>query len=116
MELLPEPPEPGSRLLVKGSFHAFPNPAGIAHNREGGTNEVSFRFETDTGGAATIEIFDITGTLVKTVRYDAASVVPKVTVPGVDISDLGSGLYVCRLSLEGGGARTSEFFKLAVKR
>jgi hypothetical protein len=116
ISLMPEPPEPGSRLLVRGSFHAFPNPAGIVYNREGGTNEVSFRFETDTGGAATIEIFDIAGTLVKTVRYDAIAEVPKVTVPGVDISDLASGLYVCRLSLEGGGAQTSEFFKLAVKR
>ncbi len=113
---MPDAPLPGSRLLVKGSFHAFPNPAGVAYNREGGGNQVSFRFETDTGGAVTIEIFDVTGTVVKTVRYDAASEVPKVTVPEVDISDLGSGLYVCRLSLAGNGARTSEFFKLAVKR
>jgi hypothetical protein len=116
IEQMPAEPEPGTRLLVKGSFHAFPNPAGRAYGREGGGNEVSFRFETDTGGTVTIEIFDVTGTSVKTVRYDATSEAPKVTIPDVDISNLGSGLYVCRLSLESNGSQIDEFFKLAVKR
>ena len=116
IDRMPDEPEPGRRLLVKGSFHAFPNPAGRAYSREGGGNEVSFRFETDTGGEVTIEIFDVAGTSVKTVKYDATSQAPKVTVPDVDISDLGSGLYVCRLCLEANGSSISEFFKLAVKR
>ncbi len=114
-ELMPEPAEPGSRLLVKGSFHAFPNPAGAAYN-EGGKNEIAFQFDTDTGGRAIIEIFDIAGAKVKTVHYDAVAETPKVTVPGVDISDLGSGLYLCHLHLEGSGGTADEFFKLAVKR
>lgn len=115
VDLMPDLPEPGNRLLVKGSFCAYPNPAGASYG-EDGANEVSFRFETDTGGMAKVEVFDISGVAVKTVYHDATSQVPRVTIPRVDISDLASGLYVCRLSIEGNGTRVSEFFKLAVKR
>jgi hypothetical protein len=115
MEALPQAPEPGSRLLVAGSFHAYPNPAGGADPLSG-NRSVSFVFETETGGLAKIDIFDITGAKVKTVEYDATSLVSKVTVPSVDVGDLGSGLYLCKLSLTGNGMDTAEFFKLAIRR
>jgi M6 family metalloprotease-like protein len=115
--LMPDPSEPGSRLLVKGSFHAFPNPAGAAYNQNGAQFDsfVQFQFRTETGGLATIELFDITGRKVKTLHYDDIAV-PKMTTVPVDISDLGSGLYICRLRLEGSSGTADEFFKLAVKR
>ncbi len=117
LDLMPGPPQPGSRLLVKGSFHAFPNPAGEAHPVTG-EKKVWFVFESDTGGHASIEVFDITGTVVKTVEYDATGQSSLVAVPpgGVDISGLGNGLYVCRLSLEADGKNVTDLFKLAVKR
>jgi M6 family metalloprotease-like protein len=115
IELMPEPGQAGTRLLVRGSFHAFPNPAGAAYN-ESGLNEISFSFDTDTGGRATIEMFDVTGIMVKAIEIDASGQSPRVTVPNVDISPLGSGLYLCRLHLEDGGESIDEFFKLAVKR
>ena len=114
---MPGPPQPGSRLLVDGSFHAFPNPAGEAHPITG-EKKVWFVFESDTGGHASIEVFDITGTVVKTVDYDATGQSSLVAVPpdGVDISSLGSGLYVCRLNLRADGKSVTDLFKLAVRR
>jgi hypothetical protein len=115
MDLMPEPSASGTRLLVRGSFHAFPNPAGASYS-ENGSNEISFRFDTDTGGVATIEMFDVTGVKVRTIEVDATDRTPTVTVPNVDVGGLGSGLYLCRLHLEGNGESVDEFFKLAVKR
>jgi hypothetical protein len=113
--LMPQQPEPGDELLVEGSFHAFPNPAGDRDPLTG-RRTISFVFETETGGIATIEMFDVTGAKVRTIEYDATSQVSKVTVPLIDISDLGSGLYVCWLSLEGDRENATESFKLAVRR
>jgi len=117
MELMPEPIPAGERLLVDGSFHAFPNPAGRKYHARG-ANRVSFVFETDTGGMATIEVYDIMGKLIKQMCYEVAG--PKVELPpdgkGLDIADLASGLYVCRLRLEHNGTSAVEEFKLAVKR
>jgi len=117
MELMPEPIPAGERLLVDGSFHAFPNPAGRKYHASG-ANRVSFVFETDTGGMANIEVYDIMGRLIKQMCYEVAG--PKVELPpdgkGLDIADLASGLYVCRLRLEHNGTSAVEEFKLAVKR
>jgi hypothetical protein len=115
--LMPSLPEPGSRLLVDGSFHAYPNPAGGAHPGTG-QKRVWFAFESETGGHARIEVFDITGAVVTTVEYDATGEFPLVAVPpeGMDISDLANGLYVCRLNLRGDGKVVTDHFKLAVKR
>ena len=116
-DLMPEFPEPGSRLLVDGSFHAYPNPAGKSHPVTG-EKRVWFVFESDTGGRAHIEVFDIMGKVVKTVEYDAtgASSLVKVPPEGIDISGFGNGLYVCRLNLKGEGKTVTDYFKLAVKR
>ena len=104
MELLPPVPEPGTRLLVEGSFHAFPNPVT--------SGAVTFAFESDTGGDASVEIFDLTGATVSSARFFGSGKVEKT----IDLADLGNGLYVCRLDLAGGGKKASEFFKLAIKR
>jgi hypothetical protein len=102
-EFLPPLPPPGTTLLVRGSFHAYPNPAT--------EDMVTFVFDTGTGGRATIEIFDLAGVKVKSEGFVA------VGQPwSMDIGSLGSGLYLCRLELVGEGGKVSEFFKLAVKR
>ena len=104
-ELMPEQPVPGTELLVTHSFHAFPNPADH--------DAVTFSFDTETGGTAMVEIYDITGLRVKsTPRFAAVS----RTEYTVDISDLASGVYVCRLYVEGDGGESTETFKLAVRR
>jgi M6 family metalloprotease-like protein len=117
LDQMPGSPLPGNRVLVAGSFHAFPNPAGEAHPVTG-EKRVWFVFESDTGGHASIDVYDITGALVKTVEYDASGQSSLVAVPpeGVDISGLGSGLYVCRLNLRADGKSVTDLFKLAVKR
>ena len=102
--LLPGPPEQGTDLLVAGSFHAFPNPAT--------SSTVTFVFETQTGGHARVEIFDVAGAIVKSGDFDAVARASN----SMDVSDLANGLYLCRLEIEGGGKSASEFFKLAVKR
>lgn len=101
--LLPPEPEPGTDLLVRGSFHAFPNPAtdGV----------VTFVFDTETGGDATIEIFDLAGAKVKSEGFRASG-----QPWSMDVGALASGLYLCRLEVVSGSGRASEFFKLAVKR
>jgi M6 family metalloprotease-like protein len=102
---MPGEPVPGTDLLVANSFHAFPNPAD--------KTTVTFSFDTETGGAAHVEVYDITGLRVlSTPRFDARS----RTEYKVDISGLASGLYVCRLYIEGDGGSKSESFKLAVRR
>jgi M6 family metalloprotease-like protein len=104
-DLMPPEPVPGTDLLVRDSFHAFPNPA------DGGT--VTFSFETETGGTAMVEIFDVTGLRVKsTPRFPAEFGREYI----VDISDLASGLYVCKLHMEGQGDEITQTFKLAVRR
>jgi M6 family metalloprotease-like protein len=104
-ELMPGEPVEGTALLVRNSFHAFPNPADLG--------EVTFSFDTETGGTAMVEIYDVTGLKVMaTPRFEADS----KTEYTVDISDLASGLYVCRLYIEGERDEVSESFKLAVKR
>jgi M6 family metalloprotease-like protein len=115
LDMMPGPPQGGDRLLVDGSFHAYPNPAPGSDSRE---NRVWFVLDTDTGGHANIEIYDITGSVVKSVEYDATGQSSLIKVPpqGVDISDLGSGLYVCRLNLTADGRTTTDHFKLAVRR
>jgi hypothetical protein len=117
LDLMPGEPQPGSRLLVDGSFHAFPNPAGKPHPITG-EKKVWFVFESDTGGQASVEVFDVTGHVVKTVEHDATGLSPLIAVPpdGVDISSLGNGLYVCRLKLRADGVSVTDHFKLAVKR
>jgi M6 family metalloprotease-like protein len=114
-DLMPGPPKPGDRLLVKGSFHVYPNPAPDPDSRDG---KVWFVFETDTGGRASIDVYDITGSVVKSVEYDATGQSSLIAAPpqGVDISDLGSGLYVCRLNLTAHGRTITDHFKLAVRR
>ncbi|HVP57467.1 MAG TPA: immune inhibitor A domain-containing protein [bacterium] len=102
--LMPSPPVPGTDILVANTFHAFPNPV---------TGEAAdFSFVTDTGGHATLEIFDIAGERVKRADFEAVAKVEK----HVDLSSLGNGLYVCRLKVEGHGKSASDFFKLAIKR
>jgi len=108
-------PSAGDKLLVDGSFHGYPNPAG-GNDPATGARTVRFVFETETGGFATIEMYDITGVKVRTVDYDATSQVSRITVPAVDISDLGSGLYVCKLNLRGQDKDANETFKLAIRR
>jgi hypothetical protein len=108
-------PAESEALLVAGSFHAYPNPAG-GDDPATGSKTVRFVFETGTGGLATIDMYDITGARVKTVDFDAASMATRITVPPLDISDLGSGLYICKLSLRGGGKDATETFKLAIRR
>jgi M6 family metalloprotease-like protein len=108
VELMPEEPEPGSRLYVRDTFHVYPNPAT--------GNTVTFTFETETGGMATVEVFDVNGVLVKSVGIDATAFTSKVEIRDVGIGDLASGLYMCRLRLDGDARSASEFFKLAVKR
>jgi hypothetical protein len=117
LNLMPADPQPGDRVLVDGSFHAFPNPAGRTHPVTG-ERKVWFVFESDTGGDATVQVFDITGQVVRTVEYDATGQSSLIAVPpeGVDISGLGSGLYVCRLNLVADGMSMTDHFKLAVKR
>jgi hypothetical protein len=100
---LPAAPGPGTDLLVRGSFHAYPNPAT--------GDRVTFVFDTETGGDATIEIFDLAGAKVKSEAFVAAGQ-PRP----MDIGALASGLYLCRLELVGEHGKASEFFKLAVKR
>jgi hypothetical protein len=114
---MPGFPDPGNRLLVDGSFHAYPNPAGESHPVTG-EEKVWFVFETETGGHASVDVFDITGAIVKKVEYDATGETPLVAIPpeGVDISSLGNGLYVCRLNLRGNGKTVTDHFKLAVKK
>lgn len=114
---MPEPPPLGDRLLVRGSFHAYPNPAG-ASSPGTGEKKVWFVFESDTGGQVAIDVYDITGSVVKSVEYDAEGLSSLIAVPpdGVDISDLGNGLYVCRLSLRSDGKSITDHFKLAVRR
>ena len=103
--LMPGGPLPGDDLLVRNSFHAFPNPAD--------EQSVTFSFDTESGGTATVEVYDVTGLRVlATPRFEAMS----RTEYTVDISDLASGLYVCRLYVEGDGGRSTESFKLAVRR
>jgi len=102
--LLPAMPTPGTDLLVARSFHAFPNPV----TGDG----ASFAFTTETGGRATVEIFDVTGRRVKTAAFDAVANVERP----MDLSALANGLYVCRLRIEGDGRSASDFFKLAIKR
>jgi M6 family metalloprotease-like protein len=116
-ELMPGEPVPGDRLLVKGSFHVFPNPAG-GSSPVTGEKKVWFAFESDTGGRAEIDVFDITGTVVESVDYDATGMSSLITLPpdGMDISSLGSGLYVCRLRLSNQGKNVTDHFKLAVRR
>lgn len=104
-ELLGPPPTPGTRVVVVGTFHGFPNPVT--------SGAVTFAFETDTGGDAEIEIFDLEGAMVKSTIFSALE--PRAE-SSVDLSDLGNGLYLCRLELRAGGKSASEFFKLAVKR
>jgi len=104
-ELMPGEPVAGTDILVENSFHAFPNPAD--------ETAVTFSFDTETGGTAMVEIFDITGLRVmSTPRFEARL----KTEYTVDITGLASGLYVCRLYIEGGGGESSESFKLAVRR
>jgi hypothetical protein len=104
-ELMPGEPAVGTDLLVKNSFHAFPNPA------DG--KAVTFSFDTETGGSAVVEIFDITGLRVlATPRFEARF----GTEYTLDITGLASGLYVCRLYMEGEGGGSSESCKLAVRR
>jgi len=102
--LLPEPPVLGTELLVAGSFHAFPNPAT--------SSTVTFVFETETGGHARVEVFNLSGDIVKSGNFEAVA----RTSSSMDVSDLANGLYLCRLEVEGGGKSATEFFKLAVKR
>jgi M6 family metalloprotease-like protein len=104
VESLPAFPGPGTEVLVAGSFHAFPNPAT--------SDLVTFVFKTETGGRADLEIFDLTGAVVKSVGFDVAG----KTESQVDLSDLGNGLYLCRLEIRNQGVSETEFFKLAVKR
>jgi hypothetical protein len=102
---MPEEPVPGTDLLVKNSFHAFPNPVD--------RGAVTFSFDTETGGTAMVEIYDITGLrIMATPRFEARF----KTEYQVDITGLASGLYVCRLYLEGDGGESTESFKLAVRR
>jgi M6 family metalloprotease-like protein len=108
-------PPTGEDLLVAGSFHAYPNPAG-GDDPATGSKTVHFVFETGTGGLATIDVYDITGARVRTIEYDATSLATRVTVPPVDISGLGSGLYICKLSLRASGRDMTETFKLAIRR
>ena len=70
-------------------------------------------FDTETGGTAMVEIFDITGLKVMSTPKFEARFKTEYTV---DITGLASGLYVCRLYIEGGGGGSSESFKLAVRR
>jgi M6 family metalloprotease-like protein len=104
-ELLGPPPVVGTRVVVAGTFHGFPNPVDAGW--------VTFAFETDTGGEAEIEIFDLGGAVVKSTRFTAME--PR-TESRIDLGDLGNGLYLCRLELRTGGKAASEFFKLAVRR
>jgi hypothetical protein len=74
---------------------------------------VTFSFETETGGTAMVEIYDVTGLRVKsTPRFPAEFRREYI----VDISDLASGLYVCKLHMEGQGDEVTQTFKLAVRR
>jgi len=104
LDLMPSPPVLGTDVLVADSFHAFPNPVT--------GDAVDFAFVTETGGHATLEIFDITGQRVRRADFDAVARVEK----SIDLKDLGNGLYVCRLKVEGEGKSASDFFKLAIKR
>jgi len=105
IDMMPGEPVPGTDLLVENSFHAFPNPVD--------EKDVTFSFDTETGGTAMVEIFDITGLRVlSTPRFDARF----RTQYTVDISGLASGIYVCRLYIEGDSGENSETFKLAVRR
>jgi M6 family metalloprotease-like protein len=103
-EDLPDLPEPGTSLLVAGSFHAFPNPVT--------SNTVTFVMKTETGGRADLEIFDLSGARVKAVSFDILA----ETESPVDVGDLANGLYLCRLEVSGDGRSVSEFFKIAIKR
>ena len=105
LELMPGEPVAGTDLLVENSFHAFPNPADH--------RTVTFSFDTETGGTARVDIYDVTGLKVKSTPGFAASARTEYTV---DISDLASGLYVCRLYIEGDGGERTDMFKLAVRR
>ncbi len=103
--LMPGEPVPGTDLLVEDSFHAFPNPAD--------ETSVTFSFDTETGGTAMVEVYDVTGLKVlSTPRFEARF----RTEYTVDITGLASGLYVCRLYVEGDGGESTESFKLAVRR
>jgi hypothetical protein len=116
-ELMPGEPQAGDVLLVEGSFHAYPNPAGLPHPVTG-EKKVWFVFESDTGGLASIEIFDITGAVVESIEYDAYGQSSLIAIPpeGVDVSGLGNGLYLCRLNLRADGRSVTDHFKLAVRR
>jgi hypothetical protein len=103
-ELMPDKQEPGERLLVEQSFHVFPNPAT--------TSRITFSLETETGGTADIDIFDINGVKIKSLAFEATA----KTEYDADISGLGNGLYVCKLEIRDGGRRVTDFFKLAVRR
>ena len=112
LDLMPAEPEDGVRLLVDGSFHGYPNPAGAFYHRDE-LNQVTFVCSTETGGTATIDIYDVAGTHIA--RHSGYAAAPKAEIP-VDVSNLAGGLYVCKLSIKGGGGVATEFFKLAIKR
>jgi hypothetical protein len=104
-ELMPPWQPTGDRLLVENSFHAFPNPAT--------TGVITFTFKTETGGRGTIDVYDISGVKVKSVGFSAS---PPQDGPQVDMTDLGNGLYICKLNLESNDQKAGETFKLAIKR
>lgn len=104
LDLMPEPVQPGDRLLVGGSLYVYPNPA------RSGINVV---FETETGGDVTIEIFDLLGKRLVNFNKDFGPGKHPVSFP---ITELGNGLYLCRLKIINSGSVASDVFQFAVKR
>ena len=67
-------------------FAAYPNPA---------SNKVVFTFSTENGGPVTIEIYDLTGRIVKTINNIPDS--NGFSSLQVDVTSLNSGLYLAKL-------------------
>ncbi len=103
-ELMPEPVEPGERVLVKGSLYIYPNPA---------RDRINVVFKTETGGNVSIEIFDLIGRRLVFLNEEYGP--EKNSVP-LSIDSFGNGLYLCRLKIRNNGSVASESFQFAVKR
>lgn len=103
----PIPPAYAGELLPADSLFNYPNPAYA--------ERTTIRYFLGSRADVTISIYNLAGDLVAEMRGQAAQP-PQVCETVWDLSDVASGVYLCRVEAKGQGEEVVQFHKIAVIR
>jgi len=103
----PDPPAYAGDLLPSESLFNYPNPAY--------GDETTIRYFLGRPAEVTITIYNLAGDLVAQMDGEAAQP-PQECETVWDLSDVASGVYICRVEARGAGEEEVRFHKIAVVR